>query len=391
MGVAVVDPATITTNEIAPPVVIEDVFADKQEIQSRDPMPALDLAHDTLAVPPGRGELEFHYAALSFRAPDKNQFRYKLEGFDLGWVEAGSRDVAYYDNLAPGDYCFRVAACNNDGVWNETGARIALVLQTHFWQTKWFDVLAVLAVVGTAAGAARYVTRRKMQRKMELLEQTHALQKERARIARDIHDDLGARLVDIVLIGEQILRDDKPLADVKTQTRGVTKKVEQAIDVVDQIVWAVNPENDTLPNLADYISDYAQDFLQSSKTRCWLDVAAELPQLTLRAQARHDLFLAVKEALNNVVKHANATQMRLQIHCANDELIIVVEDDGRGFVLANAENGAGNGLGNMRQRLSNFGARADISSKLGQGTIVRFIVPLSSAIVSTHYRQDINA
>jgi signal transduction histidine kinase len=359
--------------------MIEKILADKKSVR---PAPSIRFG-------PGRGELEIHYSALSFRAPEKNQFRYRLEGVDPDWVEAGNRRVAYYNSLPPGRFHFQVVACNNDLVWNVTGAAIDFVLSPHYWQTSWFLGLAGLMVVGTAVGTTRYVIWRKTQQKLARLQQQHALDKERSRIARDIHDDLGARLVDVVLIGEQIMREDKPAVDLKTQFRAVARKVEHAIRVIDQIVWAVNPENDSLPNLADYLSDYAQDLLQSTETRCRLDIAAGLPEVTLQAQARHNLFLAVKEALNNIVKHAKAAEIGLRIQCVADELLIEVEDNGQGFNLAEAERNGGNGLRNMRQRLSNLGARAEILSRPGLGTTVRLVVPLNRAVLmSTHYGQD---
>jgi signal transduction histidine kinase/ligand-binding sensor domain-containing protein/DNA-binding response OmpR family regulator len=144
-GIVVVDPDRISTNELIPPVAIEHAIVDHRNIRTDVPV----------SVPPGRGELEFHYTALSFLAPEKVKFRYKLEGFDHDWVEAGTRRVAYYTNLSPGSYRFRVVACNNDGVWNNDGASFAFRLKPHFYQTRWFYGLCAMAAALVIAGGHR--------------------------------------------------------------------------------------------------------------------------------------------------------------------------------------------------------------------------------------------
>jgi signal transduction histidine kinase len=192
--VAVTDPNTgVGLNEQPPPVRIEEVIADKQPV---------DLAGGgQVRLAPGRGELEFHYTALSFPVPEKNRFKYKLAGVDPEWVDAGTRRVAYYNNLDPGAYKFEVIACNNDDVWNTTGAELAVTLEPHFWQTWWF--LGSTAALGVVAigGAGRYNARKKMQQELKRHEQQHAIEQERTRIARDMHDEIGAKLTKISFLG----------------------------------------------------------------------------------------------------------------------------------------------------------------------------------------------
>jgi ligand-binding sensor domain-containing protein/two-component sensor histidine kinase len=379
-GLVVTDPNRITPNQLPPPVVIEQVIADNRTVASvegrRMGVAFLDPRHlSVVTVPPGRGQLEIYFTALSLRAPEQNRFKYKLEGVDPDWVERQPARVAYYNNLAPGDYRFQVTACNNDGVWNDTDpATISLVLRPHYWQTWWFLGACAVSAAAGIAGTARYVTRSKMQIKLERLERQNALEKERARVARDLHDGLGADLANILLLGEQIEREGTSLAETKAQARHANRKVQQAIQVMDQMVWAVNPANDSLANLADYLSDYAQECLRPFTGHCRLDVAEGLPKVALTSQIRHDLLLAVKEALNNTVKHSGASDVWLRIHCVADELCITVEDNGRGFNPA-----VGDGLGNMRRRLADLGGRAEIASRPGQGTLIRFTLPLPGA------------
>jgi signal transduction histidine kinase len=139
---------------------------------------------------------------------------------------------------------------------------------------------------------------------------------------------------------------------------------------MDEIVWTINPKNDTLENLANYIFQYAQDFFQNSGVRCRLDLPAALPEMTLSTQERHNLFMAVKEALNNVLKHARATEVRISLVSTGDKLIITVADNGHGFATDPAP-ASGNGLANMRQRLERIGGRLSLESRPGQGTEIK--------------------
>jgi len=151
--------------------------------------------------------LEFRYTTLNLQVPENSRFKHQLEGIDSDWVEAGGSRTAHYNNVYPGAYRFRVLACNKDGVWNLTGASLAIVLRPHVWQTWWWQGLAAFLVVGGATGAALYVARRRMRRKLELFEQRVAIEKERGRIAKDIHDDLGSSLTRIMMLGERAEED----------------------------------------------------------------------------------------------------------------------------------------------------------------------------------------
>jgi signal transduction histidine kinase len=367
-GVAVTDPDKIKSNELPPPVVIEDIVADGKPIQPPD---FLDIA-------PGRGELEIHYTALSLRAPEKNRFRYRLEDSDPNWVDAGGRRTTYYNHLAPGRYSFHVIACNNDRVWNETGAVIGLKLRPHLWQTWWFLGLCGATAAGSIGGIARYLTRRKMQWKLERLQQQHAIEKERARIARDMHDELGAKLTRISFQGAVAARN---LADPQKAGEEIAKMSQTAralVAALDEIVWAVDPARDSLENLAGYICRYAGDFFESTPVSCEFVIPDKLPGLRLPSDVRHHVFLAVKETLTNVLKHAQASRVQIHLAVRNGKLDIVIADDGRGFNPgATGENGRnGHGLANLQERLRSVRGSCQMESQLGQGTRFEFVIPL---------------
>jgi ligand-binding sensor domain-containing protein/signal transduction histidine kinase len=376
-GLVAIDPR-IKLNPFPPPVVIEEVLADKKlvtgdgwRVTGRGP-PVTHLA-SPVTIPPGRGELEFHYTALSLQKPEKNRFKYLLEGVDPEWVDAETRRVAYYNHLHPGSYRFRVIACNNDGVWNEQEASMVFVLQPVFWQTGWFIGLTGLGLVGSIAGSVRYVSVKRLQRKLAALQQQAAIQKERARIAKDIHDDLGASLTQITLLSDR--SETEETVELRANTRKISNTAREMAQSLDEIVWAVNPEHDTLEGLVEYLSQSADDFLEDTPIRSRVKLPSHLPHCSVPAEVRHQLFLAFKEALNNAVKHAGATEIEIEFVAEPPQLQITVADNGKGFA-PSSSHPRGNGLYNMRKRLESLGGQFDLTSRPAQGTEIKMSIPL---------------
>jgi len=363
-GVVMIDPDRITLNDLPPPLVIEEILMDRLSLNPNYPA----------KLEPGRGGVfEIHYTANSLVAPEKVRFRYCLDGCDRNWVEAGNRRVAYYTNLRPGNYTFRVIACNNHGVWNNQGTSFTFLLAPHFYQTWPFYALGSLLVV--LVGYGLHWIRLGVVRKIERLEKQHALEKERARIAHEMHDDLGSSLTQIALLSELASRDlphaeraGEHIGKILTTTREVFR-------AMDEIVWAVNPRHDTLSSLVDYLSKYAQDFLRPAGIRCRLDLPANLPPYPLTTEERHNLFLTVKEALNNIAKHAAAPVVWFRVALDTTHCIISIEDNGRGFPVGSTRPG-GNGLNNMKQRLAVIGGEFKLDSRPGGGTKLELIVQL---------------
>jgi signal transduction histidine kinase len=239
----------------------------------------------------------------------------------------------------------------------------------HFWQTGWFQI-TLLSVCGIVVLIClRLMAQVTLQSKAQQL-----LQLERARIARDIHDDLGAGLTKLVLMGE-VAQKDLPLdSETRNQLGQLCERARDLSHVVDGVVWAINSRRDTLRDFATYVCKHAQTFLGSTPIRCRLDVEAELPPIVFDLPIRRNLFLAVKEALNNAAKHSQANELFLRIHRRGEGLVVVVEDNGKGFDLAHASPDR-NGLSNMVQRMSEVGGLCRVSGKPGAGCQVEFILP----------------
>jgi len=395
-GVAVVNPRVQPTTTLTPNTVLEEVLVDGV------PDPLLHVSNpktarrngqlengasqlETLRITPGKHRVEFRYTGLSFDAPELIRFRYRLEGLDTDWVDAGTRRTAFYSYLPAGNYQFRVGACNSDGVWADSKAGLELLVLRHFWQTWWFITLAGLSFMVAVGNTVRLVGKRKLQRRLKHLEQEHALERERTRIAQDLHDEMGAKLCRISFLSEHARRGGLLPNELQDQITSISDASREVLHSLDEIVWAVNPQNDTLEHVASYIGQYALEYFQMTSIQCELDIPAQLPSHPLSSQMRHHLFLATHEALTNILKHSGATRAKISMVSGNAVFEINISDDGKGFNASAIESkpkfpttASGDGLSNMCQRLADIGGHCSIESAPGQGTNISFVISLNS-------------
>ena len=373
-----VDPAGVEINPLPPPVRIEKMRVDDKPF-------ADGAAAEPLQIPPGRHRIEFEYTALSFVAPEKVRFKCRLNNLETEWVDAGAKRVVTYNYVPPGNYTFQVIACNNDGVWNEKGASLSMAVLPFFWQTLWFRTVAGITIITACSAAAWLATRRRMRRKLESLEWQRAVEHERARIAHDIHDDLGVQLTRISMLSETVQNKLDQPEKAAAGLSQIYKTAHELTRAMDEIVWAVNPRHDTLEGLSSYLEKFAQDLLAVAGIRCRLDMPSEFPPWRLTANVRHNVFLAFKETLHNVVKHSAASEASIRLTTGIHSFELVVKDNGCGFStdasrVSPPDNttglSSGNGLENMKRRMEEIAARCQIQSAPGQGTKVTFTVPL---------------
>jgi signal transduction histidine kinase/ligand-binding sensor domain-containing protein len=358
-------PGDLNTSDPPPQALVEEVIVGGQP-QSRDALRRLrsDVRR-----------LEFRFTAPSFSAPEHVRFRYQLEGVDDDWIEGGPHRSAAYASVPFGTHVFRVAACNAAGTWGPVAESVSLIITPYFWQTRWFIALVAGTLAGGMAWGARRATLRRLRRKLQLVEQKHALERERARISQDIHDELGASLTTIGLLADmgnrhkanpQALTND--LAQISEMARGTAS-------AMDAIVWAINPRNDSLDHFANYVGQFTKDFFRPTSIRTRLDFPAALPPQPMSANTRHNLFLAVKESLNNVIRHAEATEVKLSLQLMNGTLQLTVEDNGKGMA-GSSETEGQDGLINMQNRIEKLCGRLEVETNNGSGTRVSFLVPL---------------
>ena len=329
-------------------------------------------------VPLSTRRLEFQYSAPEFRAPQSLRFRYRLDGLEQNWEAAGARRFATYGQLPAGEYHFRVMVGGPDGSWQEAKMPAILEVVPRFWQTEWFRILVGAVALLMLIGAVTWNERRKARRRLERLEARHAVEQVRQRIARDLHDELGSAITEIVQLGDLTLQSPARSEALRPSVEEMTGLARRLGIAVDEIVWTMSSRNDTLPNLVGYLSNYAQEFLRHSGIRCRLDVTRNLPRAEVNSQARHSLFLAFKEAVNNAAKHSKADEVVVRVHHAEGVLKVLVEDNGAGF---DAERVVlGEGLRNMQERLQALDGKAELLPRPGGGTRVVFTLAVGGAV-----------
>jgi signal transduction histidine kinase/ligand-binding sensor domain-containing protein len=358
-GLAVIDPARIPSNPEPPPVLIEEVRADDE------PLPRAQAP----ALPPGRRRFEFHYTALSFFSPEKVRFRYKLEGFDRGWIEAGPRRAAYYTNIPAGAYRFRVTASNEDGVWNASGASYDFSLRAHFYRTPlfWAGCLAAAALLGFGLYRLRM---------RQVTAQFAAVLAERNRIAREIHDTLAQSFVGIGVQLETVAKVQA--ASPEAARRHLDRArilVRSSLAEARRSVWALRPSALESADLGGALSEVAQQL--SGETVVAVQVSGRRRRLP--AEVETNLLRIGQEALANAVRHAGANQVRVELSYGEARVRLSVRDDGRGFDVAQAGQAAAGhfGLAGIRERVHNLGGELSLLSRSGHGAEVVVEVPVA--------------
>lgn len=356
-GLTWFQPAAIQDNPHAPPVAITRI-----ETSNRDTTVAVNpFGLEELVLSYRDYTVSFAFTALNFTNPGQNRYAYQLAGFDEQWIEAGPRRFASYTNIPPGDYTFLVRGSNDDGVWNEQGAALALTVTPPFWQTWWFRVLLVTTVAGLLAMAHHY-------RVSQLLE----VERLRIRIAQDLHDDIGSGLSSIALASELAGHDPRLSAEKRHQFAVVTQKARQLTNALTDIVWLVDPEQDRLGDLIEYMEETTPALLVGLDYR--FARPTPTPPQAIDPASRRSIYLLYKEILHNIVKHAQATQVAVALEVKGSTLVLTVADNGVGFEAATLHKG--HGLKNMQHRATQMNGSLAFDSRPGEGTTVRFTAQL---------------
>jgi signal transduction histidine kinase/ligand-binding sensor domain-containing protein len=357
-GLVEVDPAHFPVNTVPAPVALERFAVDDV------PQPLLGPAN-FVRIPAGHEHFQFDYAGLSFTAPQKVRYRYMLEGFDQGWTEAGARRTAYYTNIRPGRYTFRVQAANNDGLWNAEGAALTFVLRPHFYQTTWFYALLLAAVAGLVVLFLRLRLRRAER-------EFRAVLGERNRIAREIHDTLAQGYVG-VSVQLEVLSELLRMSNTKAAEKhlDLTRSyVREGLADARQSIWALRSQDSgetTLPVRLRRMVEAEGGHGLDAKFSIF-GAYRPMPPGTER-----EFLCVAQEAIHNVKKHAGAKHLFVQLEYGPDEIALEVRDDGRGFsVDEKPESPPGHyGLTGMRERAAAIGGTLEVSSEPGAGTTVR--------------------
>lgn len=379
-GFNVFYPETIKDNPSIPPVVITDfqIFNKTVLPGVNSPLKKSISETDTIILSHQQSVFSFDFAALDFTTPEKNRYAYKMEGVDPDWVYTdASRRFATYTQLDPGEYVFHVKGSNNDGVWNEEGTSIKIIVTPPFWKRSWFLIVACLLLLSGIVVMVRSITTRKLQQQLHALEHQRAMEKERSRISSDMHDEVGASLTHIAITSELLKKSLSRSGEneVHEFVEDISGTAREVIDSISEIIWAINPRNDSLDNLIAYIRQYAGKMFEVTPIRCRFNFPENIPLQTLTAEVRRNIFLVVKETLNNILKHAGAQEVQLTIDIQGNDLEISIQDNGKGFCAKDISR-FGNGLINMKKRMEDIGGYFGIHSHPGEGTRITITVRL---------------
>ena len=349
----------------------------------------------------------FEMAALDFKSPADNEYAYKLDGFDKDWNSAGNRRFASYTSLPDGEYTLRIKAANADGVWNEAATTLRIRVRPPFWRTWWFYALSAIVSIGAVVGVTRFVSARRFVRELaqererleaaqaldmarlekereverERLESELALERERGRISQDLHDELGPGMTKILM-----LAGVAETAPESLNPHEITTTAQEVMKAMAGVIWLAKPENDTMLNLIAYLREYADNYCGNVGINVVFDVPRTIGAIPILGEVRRSIFLVIKESLNNVAKHARASEVRITLALHLSRAVFTVADNGQGFNPLEerpARFMGGNGIGNMRRRIEHIGGKFTLESVLGQGTTTTIEIAYSAP--NPHY------
>jgi signal transduction histidine kinase/ligand-binding sensor domain-containing protein len=319
----------------------------------------------------GARTFEFRYTSPDLLSPERLRFQFQLVGLDSAWIQAADRRSAYYNSLPPGDYRFRVRVRASGSGWRETATPLLLRVTPRLHERLPVRLGAGLILLAGVGGAARQIERTRSRRRLQQMEIQRARDIERQRIARDIHDDLGAGLTEIILLSDNLREEVPGNAPAGTTADAISLSARNLTRAMDEVVWAVDPGQDSLEGFLAYLNEFAQELLSHAGVRFRWIVPEEIPEIELSSEVRHSLYLACKEALNNSVRHSAAGEVHVRFEVIDSGFQLTIDDDGHGFATETCQQGLGHGLTNMMDRLSEIGGSCEITST-GSGTRVAF-------------------
>ncbi len=310
----------------------------------------------------------FQFAVIHYANSAANSLSYILEGFDKKWLTKGSKGQVRYSNLPPGYYTLKVRAFSSDGIEAENIYSLPLRVNPPWWQSLWFELIVLFSFLGFTHLASKTYVRMRLERQRALLEKKQAVEKERNRISRDMHDDLGSGLTMIAILSEVV----KKQLDEPEKAREMLEKIavssRDLVDSLQDIIWLLNPQNDTIESLSSYIREYGLKYFEPLAVQVDFNYPEKFSTFCLSDEQRRNTFLSVKESFNNIAKHADCKKIIVSIHETPLEIRICIADDGKGFDM-NSVRLFANGLKNMQDRIENVGGTYFIISEPEKGTL----------------------
>jgi len=343
-----------------------------RDIQVNDSTIAPAALKKELKLKYDQNRLNVGFGAINDIKPEQNLYAYQLTGVDDRWIYT-SRNFASYANLAPGYYKLKVKAQNYAGIWSSP-ISMDITVAPPFWATWWFRLLNIILIGSVLFIAVRYVLQRNLRERILKLEKEQAIEKERNRIARDMHDDLGSGLTKIAILSE-VAKTQVASAQASANLDVISNASRELVDNLQDIIWVLNPQNDSLNSLVLYIREYAECFFEPAGLQYEFSHDVIDGTITLSEEQRRNIFLAIKETCNNIMKHAGCTRVCISLKLTHNRLIISIKDNGCGFD-SNEIGLFSNGLQNIRSRMNQIGAEVSIVSEKNIGTATKLTIPV---------------
>ena len=372
-GINMFHPDSIKDETSLPKPIIKQFLVSNKSIET-DTVVSLKkhftLSHDNR-------DITLEYTGIYFRRAEDVTYAYKLTGFDEDWIYSGKENRVRYTNLKPGVYKFSLKAANYDQVWSEP-ISVWVTILTPFWLSWWFISLYVLALIGMIFGIVRYYSFLKVKQLLRELEKKELINKERSRIAQDLHDEIGANLTQIAMLSELVSNENSEFGSSKISLTKVAEAAKSGVNNLSEIVWSLNPKHDNLEKVVSYIQEYTENFFKYSSIRVLFDIQENVPDLTIASDIRHALLMSIKEVLNNALKYSQADTIWLHISTENNTTLrIHIQDNGIGFDLAEQLE-KGNGIGHILSRIHRFDGTAQIETSPNNGCEVKLELLLRS-------------
>lgn len=336
-------------------------------------------------IPPGYLELELdrNRAHISGKVFSTNyipaglqEYSFYLKGYQHEWSKPTGSSLFTYRNLPPGEYQLWVKCWDSNKNEGKPVCLLKILIKPPFWKTWWFLIALTLMIITVTVLIVRKIQEIRYGNKLRELEYQNAINKERLRIAKDMHDEIGASLTRISIISELVKKQVQEPPKAVQLIHQINEIAGNVVDEMGEIIWAINPKNDNLQSFAAYFRQYASNYLESAEINGKFKVNDELPAVKMTAELRRNIFLTCKEALHNLVKHSSASQVYVSLDFRDGELKVDIQDDGKGFDVQSV-TGRGNGLINMQKRIDESGGTYQIKSSPGKGTLIQFSIRLS--------------
>lgn len=315
----------------------------------------------------------FDFSCISFQHVDASSYEYKLENYDEHWIRSGTSHYTRYSKIPPGKYNFQLRVIDAKGDISPYTKSLFIEIKKAFWQTTVFKLIIAALLVLVIWLLVKWWLSIKIRKQQRAFEKQQAIEKERTRIATDMHDDLGSGLSSIRFLSEKVKRNT--FSDVtKNDIDKILSSSSELMDKMNEIVWAMNEKNDSLPDLVVYIRSYAKEYCLENELRCDITIPENIPGVFVSGEIRRNIFLTIKESLHNIVKHAGASAVEIGFHF-NTAMSVTIRDNGKGFHMSDGKKEtAGNGLKNMRKRIESIGGSFKISNR--NGVEIEIQVPL---------------